>query len=105
MVLVGPVAELDSLQQLIGDVGIAGGCQQGREPIEAREDTILDRAWLDVTWPPDEAWHAEATLTDGAFGVLEGGHAAVGPGEDLGAVLGGEDDIRVSVIATCVRAL
>ena len=71
--------------------GIAGGGHEGREPIEAGEDAVLDRARLDRARPADDARHAEAALEDGALGGLERRHAAVGPGEHLGAVVGGED--------------
>src|SRR5437667_86055 len=55
VVRVGPVAELDTLEQLVGDVGVAGGGHEGREPVEAREDSILDRARLDVARPARDA--------------------------------------------------
>ena len=38
VVLVGPVAELHPFQQLLGNVGIAGGGGQGRQPVKAGED-------------------------------------------------------------------
>src|SRR6516165_5142049 len=79
MVLVGAVAELHALQQLIGDVRVAGRGHQGGQPIEAGEDAILDRARLDLARPADDRRHAEATLADGALGVLEWRHAAIRP--------------------------
>ena len=62
MVLVGPVAELHALQQLVGDVRVAGRRQQGGEPIEAGEDAVLDRARLDLARPADDGRRAEAAF-------------------------------------------
>ena len=42
VVLVGPVAELHTLEELIGDVGIAGSVQQGREPVESGDNAVLN---------------------------------------------------------------
>src|SRR5262249_24721342 len=42
MVLVGSVAELHALQQWIGDVRVPRRGHQGREPIEAGEEAVLD---------------------------------------------------------------
>src|SRR5262249_49997460 len=62
MVLVGAVAELHPSQQLIGDVRVARCGHERWEPIEAREDSILDRARLDLPRPADDRRHAEAAL-------------------------------------------
>ena len=64
VVLVGPVAELHALEQLVGDVRIAGGGDQGGEPVEAGEDAVLDRARLDLARPAGDARHAEAAFHD-----------------------------------------
>src|SRR5208337_988562 len=92
VVLVGPVAELDAFQKLVGDVGITGSIQQGWEPIEAGDDAVLHRAGLDVSGPTDDGGHAEAAFKGSALGALERGHTAIGPGEHFGAVVGGEDN-------------
>src|SRR5262245_12656999 len=42
MILVGPVAKPDALEELVGNIRIAGCSHQGREPIEAGEDPVLD---------------------------------------------------------------
>ena len=62
VVLVGPVAELHALEQLVGDVRVAGGGAQRGEPVEAGEDAVLDRARLDLARPADDARHAEAAF-------------------------------------------
>src|SRR5215813_3274069 len=92
MVLVGPVAELYAVQQLLGDVRIARGGHQGGEPIKAGDEPVLDSARLDLARPADDARHAEAALADRAFGVLERRHPTIWPSEHLRAVVRGEDD-------------
>ena len=42
---------------------------------------------------------------DGAFGGFERRHAAIGPGEDFRAVVGGEDDDGVVGFADVVQVL
>src|SRR5712671_5599177 len=91
VILVGPVAEPDALEELVGDIRIFGRSHQGGEPIQAREDAVLDRARFDPTRPANESRYAEATFADSAFGVLERRHAAIRPCEYFRAVVGGED--------------
>ena len=67
MVLVSPIAELNSLQKLVGDVGVAGGSRECGEPIEPGEDAVLDRAWLDHARPANDSCYAEATFEDSAL--------------------------------------
>ena len=55
--------------------------------------------------PADDARHAEAAFADRALGVLERRHAAIRPGEHLGAVVGGEDDDGVVGFADVVEVL
>src|SRR3954452_18848309 len=43
MVLVLAVAELNAFQQLLGDVRIPSGREEGGEPVESREDAVLHR--------------------------------------------------------------
>src|SRR4029077_16618548 len=84
VVLVGPVADLHTLEELGGDVGIACGGDQRGEPVEAWEVAGLDRARLDLAGPAGNRGGAEATLVDRALLSLERRVAAVGPGESLG---------------------
>ena len=60
-----------------------------------------------LTWPGQRmmARHAEAAFADGALGVLERRHAAIRPGEHLGAVVRGEDDDGVVGLADVVEVL
>src|SRR6185295_12339912 len=55
VVLVGPVAEPRALEQLVCDVRIAGGGEQGREPVQGGKDAVLDRAWFDLARPTGNA--------------------------------------------------
>ncbi len=92
MVLVGFGRPALPLEQLVGDVGIAGRRHERGEPVERGIDAVLDGARLDLARPADDARCAEAAFHHRAFGALERGHAAVGPGEHLGAIVGGEND-------------
>src|SRR5262245_66177794 len=92
MHFVGHAAEILSGLQLVDDVGIAGSRHEGREPVKPGEDAVLDFASRHLARPADDRRHAEATLIDRALSGAEWGHAAVRPGEPLGAVVGGEDD-------------
>ena len=62
-------------------------------------------ARLDLARPADDRRHAEAALEHGALGGPERRHAAVRPGEDLGAVVGGEDDDGVVGLADVLQCL
>ena len=72
MILVFAVAEVHAFEQLVGDVGVAGGGHESREPVQAREESILNRARFDVPRPAGDARHSEATFADSAFCVLNG---------------------------------
>src|SRR5262249_43055785 len=55
VVLVVAVAKLYTLQELVGDLGVAGGGTQSGEPIEAGEKPVLYRTRLDVSRPTGDA--------------------------------------------------
>ena len=105
MVLVGPVAELHALEQVVGDGGVAGGGEEGGEPVQAGQEAVLHRVRRDVAGPAQDARHAEAAFHDRAFALRERRRAAIGPGEDFGAVVGGEDDDGVVVLADVLELL
>jgi hypothetical protein len=48
MIPVGPVTELHALQQFISDVWVTRSSHQGGEPVQPGEDSILDRALLNL---------------------------------------------------------
>src|SRR5262249_11125737 len=83
VVLVGPVTELDALEQLRGDVRVARGGTERREPVQAGEDTVFDRARLDLARPAGDARHPEAAFVTRSLLPLERRVAAVRPGERL----------------------
>ncbi len=105
MVFICRIPEFHALEQLIGDVRIAGGGEEGREPIHAREDTVLDGIGGDMAGPAEEARNAEAAFIDRAFALREWGHTAIRPGEQFGAVVGGKDDNGVFVFTDVLEML
>src|SRR6516165_4854504 len=74
VVLVAAAFQRHALEKLVGNVGISRRSRQRREPVEPREDSILDRTRLDAARPADDARHAEAAFIAGAFGGLERCH-------------------------------
>src|SRR5258708_5095455 len=95
VVFVSPVAELYTLEELIGDVGVAGGGHQGRKPVESGEDAVLDRARLDMARPTGDARYAEGAFGRHSLAPLERRIAAVRPGKHFGAIVSAEDEDRV----------
>jgi len=59
VIFVFPASQRHPFQELIGDLGIAGSGRQSGEPVEAREDAILDGTGFNVSWPTDNRRHAE----------------------------------------------
>src|SRR5438552_214322 len=51
MVLVTPVAEFYTLEQLVSDVRVAGGVEEGGKPVQAGEDAVLHGVGRDVAGP------------------------------------------------------
>ena len=58
-----------------------------------------------MTRPAKEAGHAEASLEDCSLGLRERCLAAIGPGEDFGAVVRGEHDNGVVVFAHVLQLI
>src|SRR5208283_791043 len=90
VVLVGAVAELHALEELVGDIGITGSGHKRREPIEPGEDSVLNRAGLDVSGPADNGRHTESTIIGRTLTAFERSHTTVRPGVDFGTIVGGE---------------
>src|SRR5450432_980120 len=97
MILVGPVAKLNTFEQLIVNVGIAGGGNKGGQPVQAGEQAVLDGVRRDVAGPAEQAGATEAAFVDSALAAKERRVAAIRPGEVLGAVVGCEYDDGVVV--------
>ena len=89
----------------LGDVRVAGGGEEGREPVQAGQDAVLHRVRRDVAGPADDARHAEAAFHDRPFALRERRRSAIGPGEEFGAVVGREDDDGVVVLAHVLELL
>src|SRR5208283_3897284 len=90
--LVIPLAELLALLQFLDNARVAGRGHERREPVEPGEEPIFDLAGGHLPRPADDARYAEASLHHGPLGSGEGRLAAIGPGEVLRAVVGGEDE-------------
>ena len=71
----------------------------------ADEHLVLDRARLDVARPANDQRRAHAAFPGGQLAALEGRGAAVGEGDVLGAVVGGEDDDGVVELAHVLEFL
>src|SRR5260370_27906013 len=55
MILISPVAEFHTFEQLVSDVRVAGGIEEGGEPVHAGEDAVLNGVRRDVTGPAQNA--------------------------------------------------
>src|SRR4051812_45219349 len=84
-----------TVEELFGDVGIAGGGQQRREHIDMADDAVQDRACLDLARPPHEAWHTPSALPVGVLLAPERCVCTVGPSVVLRSVVGGVHDDSV----------
>src|SRR5437764_13651166 len=97
MVLVSPVAEFHTLKQLIGDVQVASGGEKGGEPIQTGEDAVLHRVSRNMAGPAQDARHAKAPFEHCPLGLRERRRSTIGPGEEFGSIIGGEDDDGIVV--------
>src|SRR5262249_42937142 len=105
MDLVGAVADLLALLQLIGDVRVAGRRHEGREPVKPGYDAVLDFPRGHLAGPADDCGHAEAALECRSLAAGEWRLAAVGPGEVLGTVVGGKAEDRVVLKTVVLQVL
>src|SRR5271157_2273352 len=90
--LVIPLAELLALLQFLDNAQVAGRGHERRKPVKPGDEPIFDLAGGHLPRPADDARYAEASLHHGPLGPRERSLAAIGPGEVLRAVVGGEDD-------------
>ena len=75
--------------------GVAGGGEERRQPVVVLDDLVGHHAGRDVARPADHLRDPERALPVGVLLAAERGHAAVGPGVHVRAVVGGVDDDRV----------
>ncbi len=94
----------DPLVQRIALVSARDLDQRG-EPVERREDVVLDGPGLDDARPADDRRSAHAAFPGVHLRALERGDAAIRVGEGLGAVVGREDDDRVVELAHVLKLL
>ena len=85
--------------------GLPAAASERREPVEPGDDAVLDLAGRHLARPADHRRRAEAAFHDRALALRERRLSAVRPGEDLGAVVGGEDDDGVVVDAHVLELL
>jgi len=85
------VARLVARQQLFFHVGDADGGHDGRHDVLQRGDAVQDLPGGDPARPAQQQRRAEAALPAQALLAPERRGAPVGPGELLGAVVGGKD--------------
>src|SRR5215831_5634470 len=97
MHLVRAVAKLLALLELLDNIWVASRGQEGREPVKAGDDAVLDFARGHVPRPADNAGHAEAAFHHRALARGERSLPAVGPGEVLRPVIRGEDQNRIAL--------
>ena len=97
-------AGLDLLLEVVA-LGPAGDVDEGRQPVERCEHLVLDRARLDVPGPSDDHGSAIAALPGFPLLSLERRDAAIGEGDRLGAVVGGEDEDGVVELAHVLELL
>src|SRR6266516_2728133 len=105
MVLISPVAEFHTLKQLIGYVRVASSSEERGKPVQAGENAVLNRVCQNVPGPAQDARHAETAFEDRAFALCERRGAPIGPGKELSAIVGGEDDDGVVVQAEILELL
>src|SRR6516165_5663757 len=94
-----------ALQELVLDVWLAGGSDQRRRPVLGGEDVVDLDARRHQAGPAYHRGHAIAALPVGVLLAAERRRAAVGPGERLGAVVGGVDHDRIVGDAEIVELL
>jgi hypothetical protein len=95
---------LDLLLQSVA-FGTAGDVNKGGQPVEGREQLILDRPWLDMPRPTDHHRAAVPAFPGLAFLTLERGHTTVGKRNRLGAIVAREGDDRVVKLAHVFQLL
>src|ERR1035438_189372 len=105
MVLVGTAPQRHTFQQLVINVGIASGSQEGRVPVHAGEKAVLHRVRRHMSGPAKNRGHAETTLKDCAFFSSERRAATVRPGERLCTIVSGKDDDGVVIKAVVLEIL
>ena len=93
------VTQLFALEQLLRNVRVTGGRDEGREPVHAGHDAIAHGVGRYFVRPAHDRRSPEATFHHRAFAHGKRGRTAVRPGEVLRAVVGGEHHNNVVIHA------
>src|SRR3990172_9818882 len=93
------VADFHAFEELLLDVGHAGGSEQRRQHVFMGEDVVVDGAGLDYAGPADGRGDTIAALPVRVLLSAEGRGAAIRPTGDLRTVVGGVHDDGVLVEA------
>jgi len=88
---------LFALLEFLDDVLVAGRGNEGREPVEPRNNAVLQLPGWNVAAPAAVAGHAEAAFERGLLAACKRGLSSVRPGEILSAVVmtSWKDSLRV----------
>src|SRR5262249_47318549 len=97
MHFVRAAADLFAFFELINNIRVAGSRNEGWEPVQAREDTVLYLAGGNVARPADYCRYAEAAFEGGAFSTCKRCLSAIGPRKVLGTVIRAEHKDRVVI--------
>ena len=95
MDLEGLAAHLIARAQLLLDLRLAGGGQQGGQPVEVAADAGDVGASGDPAGPAHQGRHAEGTFPVGVLLAAEGSHAGVGPAVHMRPVVSAVHHDRV----------
>ena len=92
------LAGLDLLFQSVASRA-TGDVNEGGQPVQHREDLVVGGARLDVSGPTGHHRDSHAAFPGGQLAAPEWRDPAVRVGDDLGPVVGGEDDDGVVELA------
>src|SRR5262249_42769383 len=91
----GLTSSLIALEQLVLDVRLACGSDEGRQPVKSADDFVRDGARLNTPRPADQAWYTERAFPVGVLLAAKRCRAGVRPGVLMWAVIGGVKHDRV----------
>ena len=94
MDLIGPPQRSRPIpvQQVLLEVGLAGGRQERGHPVHVVHDLVGDRTRLDVAGPPHHGRHPPAALPIGVLLTAERRPTGIGPGVHVRPVVGAVED-------------
>src|SRR5215467_8662832 len=105
MDLVRTVTDLLASFEFCGNVRIPCCSDQGREPVEAGNDSILHLASRHLAGPANDHRYSETTFQCRSFAASERSLAAIWPSEVLSSVVRAEGDDGVVIQAVVFQVL